>query len=173
MDETLIRWYAVHSRPCQEGLADTNLRAQGYLTFYPFERVRRRRRITGTTRFAIQWVEVAHFPRYLFVALRKDGESLYAVNETLGVATVVYAGGEPLEVPHDVMDELTARLGLDGDAGTVKYAPGQEVRFVEESPLAGLVAAVAVDKGKAVRLWIDVLGQKRGLTVDPEWIVAS
>lgn len=173
-----IRWYAVHTGPREEFVADDNLRRQGYMTWLPHERIRRRRKIPHIDRFRIDWVNEPHFPRYLFVALRKPTESISQINETDGVSTVVYCGAEPLPIPHKVMDELMGRANEDGLMGTVdttarkRFEPGQVVKFVDESPFRDFIAAVDIDKGPNVRVWIEMLGKKRSVPVAPNTVEA-
>jgi transcriptional antiterminator RfaH len=174
------RWFAVMTRPNSERLADVRLRAQGYWTFFPFHRVRRRRRIAGTDKFRVEWVERPYFVGYVFLGLRR-GEELASVNDTPGVATVVYNGPEPLEVPHNVMDNLMARADGGGFVSNIdmveperkRFAPGATVRFGDNSPLAGLLAQVAVDAGKEISVWLEMFGSKRQMSVSPNQVVGA
>ncbi len=174
MTEDGPTWYAVMTGPRMEETADANLRQQEYATFYPFERVRQRRKIPRREQYIIEWVNKPYFPRYLFVAIRHDHEGLYAVNKTDGVSTVVYCGDEPLPIPHDVMDELMSRADVKGIVREIdtlarkKFAKGEQVKFLEESPFAGFLATVALDSGKAVRVWIETLGRMSEVSVPPE-----
>ena len=176
--EAGIRWYAVMCQPRMEFGADEKLRRQGYMTWLPHERVRKRRKIPGTDRFRIEWVNEPHFPRYLFAAVRKPTESVYQINETDGVATVIYFSGEPLPIPHRVMNELMTRANNDGLIGTVdrtarqRFEPQQEVKFIDESPFRDFVAVVDIDTGPNVRVWIEMLGKKRSIPVPPNIIAA-
>jgi transcriptional antiterminator RfaH len=178
-DTDAIRWYAVMSGPREEFVADENLRRQGYMTWIPHERIRRRRKLPNVDRFRIDWVNEPHFPRYLFVALRKPTESIFQVNETDGVSTVVYCGDEPLPIPCKVMDELMERANGDGLMGVVdrterlKFTPGAKVRFVDESAFAGLMAVVDIDMGPNVRIWLNMLGKKQSIPVAPNTIEAA
>ena len=71
------------------------------------------------------------FPRYLFVAVG-PGRSLYEVNTTPGVATVLHVGGVPLEIAVEIIDLLRKRADEHGrtDAPRVRelvrprFAPG-------------------------------------------------
>lgn len=125
--------------------------------------------------FNVETVEQPYFPRYMFVALRRDADNLYDVNETDGVATVVYCGDEPLPIPNDVMDELMERAETTGcmrhidHVSRKRFPQGQRVEFMEGSPLAGFVATVGVDNGTKVRIWLDELGK---MTVDPSLLAA-
>lgn len=174
--ETSPRWYAVHTGAGKERLANINLRRQGYFTFYPIQRIRRRRKMPNRITYTVETVEVPYFPRYLFVALRHPHESLYGVNETIGVSTVVYCGQEPLEIPHSVMDDLMDRADGSGAMGSVdrvarkRFHPGTTIQFRDDSVFAHFIATVSVDKGTEVRVWVEFFGEKRELRVSPDII---
>jgi transcription antitermination factor NusG len=167
-----MKWYAVMTAPRGEELANRNLRRAGYWTFYPHQRVRRRRKRANLEQYLVEWVNMPYYPRYLFLGLR-EGEGMYGVNELDGVSTIVYSGDRPLEVPHPVMDELMAMGDSNGQVGAVDRVSramlkaGQRVRFVDNSPLSGLIAEIALDNGTEIRLWVSMLGGRRQIAVDP------
>jgi transcription antitermination factor NusG len=103
------RWFAVLCKPRAEMDADRNLRRMNYHTFVPHMR---RRQKAG--RFVTREIIEPLFPRYLFLGVRQ-GQSLYYANEAEGVSTVIHLGGEPLEIPEPVMNELFARCDGEGD----------------------------------------------------------
>lgn len=168
---TYPRWFAVHTRPNAEPQADAELRRLGYWTFYPFIRQRQRHKRPNCNSYSIRWVERPYFSRYLFLALRAPSESLYPANEAHSVSTVVYCAGEPLEIPHKVMDELMARADEAGQVGSVdltarpKLRPGQTI-----SPLDGLIAQVKLDTGKEIRAWVELFGSRREAKVTPRTV---
>lgn len=167
------KWFAVHTKPQMEADADVHLRRQGYWTFYPHirQKVRRgpRRRLIEVTR--------PLFARYLFVAFRgRSGESVHAVNETIGVSTVVYTPGrDPFEIPHPVMDELMERADTDGlihqakPAHWFKGRPGQNIELKDEAPYYGLCACIAsvadLDKRNEIGIFLRMLGAERRMNV--------
>jgi transcription antitermination factor NusG len=167
-----MKWYAVMTAPRGEELANRNLKRLGFWTFYPHQRVRRRRKRANLDQYLVEWVNMPYYPRYMFLGLR-DGEGLYGVNECDGVSTVVYSGDRPLEVPHAVMDEIIAVGDSNGLVGAVDrvsrapYSPGQVVRFQDSHPMAGLIAEISLDMGKEIRLWVSMLGGRRQIAVDP------
>lgn len=169
-------WYAVHTKPQAEAEADLNLRRLGYATFYPFHRVRTRRRRAGTNAYRVEWIERPYFPRYTFVAVRAS-EGLGPAMRADGVSSIVQFDGQPLEIPHPVMDELMARAdeaGLIGEEDLTargKLRPGQKAHL-ENNPLSGLVAQVSVDNGKEVRLWVEMFGGKVLARAKPEQVAA-
>jgi transcription antitermination factor NusG len=167
-----MRWYAVMTAPRAEELANRNLKRLGFWTFYPHQRVKRKRKRANLDQYLVEWVNMPYYPRYMFLGLR-DGEGLYGVNECDGVSTVVYSGDRPLEVPHAVMDEIIAMGDSNGLVGAVdrvsrtRFVPGQRVRFSDKSPMQGLLAEIALDNGTEIRLWVSMLGGRRQIAVDP------
>lgn len=157
-----IKWYAVHTAPRGEFFADANLRRQGFYTFLPFDRIRKRRKLPNREQYEPYWIEAAHFPRYIFVAMRgRPGESFGAINDTDGVSCVVSIRGKPLRIPAAVMDEIIEAADKRGMLTSEdwtqreRFKPGDGVVFAEGSPLAGFLAFVRLDDGKKVRLWCD------------------
>lgn len=182
MDDTNAiypQWFAAMTKPCMEFKADANLRDQGFWTWLPHERVRRKRWSPKKRCYIIDRADEAYFPRYLFVALRSETDSIYAVNETDGISTVVHLGEDPLPIPNAVMDELMSRADVTGLIGEVdkttrkRFSPGDQVRFVDESPFAGLVGIVDIDKGPNTRIWLEMLGKDRPILVPPSTIIAA
>lgn len=115
-------WYAVQTVPCQEGVAASWLTRAGHHATFPLERVQTwQRRPHGRT--LVRWIDRAHFPGYVFLALRYSGETIAGVNDTKGVVKLVCRpiSGEPLTIPCAIMDAiLDERLfGLDDDRGTI------------------------------------------------------
>ena len=95
------RWYAVFTHVQSESLAASHLRRQGYGVLYLHYRgqVRHARRVRRVIK--------PYFPRYLFTCCAEL--PLAPIAHTPGVAAIVQAGPEPLEVPGDVIVELAAR----------------------------------------------------------------
>src|SRR5438045_99265 len=84
------RWYAVYTLPFAEGRAQRQLHNQNFCTFQPkrYKTVRHAR----TSRI----IAAPFFPRYLFVALNIDQQPWRRVNGTIGVASLVMQGDQPL-----------------------------------------------------------------------------
>lgn len=162
-------WYVVHTKPLKEGLANRLLKTQGFKTLYLWcpDTVKHARRVRK--------IERSYFPRYIFAAM-ENGQALYDINHTIGVSTVVYCDDKPLEVPAPVIEELRAR----GDArGMVQFTPrqagehrqryrkGQMVR-IDEGPLVGFMACVALDTGHQVKVWVSMFKSEVEASFDPE-----
>ncbi len=162
-------WYAIHTLAQKEALAAWTLQSLGYevLFLHIFARVKHARK----TRCVMRPL----FPRYIFCGV-PNAHSTAGINRAFGVSTVVFLGDKPLPVPPEVIEELRSR----GNAsGLVKLAPeqmaGYRKRFrqgdhvrVTEGPLAGLLAVVELDKGDAVRLWLEMFGGKVEAQMDPK-----
>ena len=150
-------WFAVHTNARKEDLVNRLLEHQGFATLYLHYQttVKHGRRTYINFR--------PYFPRYVF-ASPAEHLSVYDINRTIGVSTVVYLGDQPLEIPTPVVDELRAR---GNSRGLVKlaaeehgehrkrYRQGQHVR-IADGPLAGFLAVVAVDRGHQVRVWVEM-----------------
>lgn len=94
------RWFLVFTKPASESLAKLHLERQRYKVYYP-------RVLVGSLR-GDRWVEriASLFPRYLFLHIDPDKQSLAPVRSTAGVAKVVQFGSEPAVVPNHVIDAL-------------------------------------------------------------------
>lgn len=170
-----IRWYAIHTGPREEFYANGNLRRQGYWTWLPYHKIRKRRKRPNRDQYDPYWVMAPFFPRYLFLGMRgKPRESFHDVNETDGVSCVVSCRGEPLQIPDGVMSELMETADTNGLLGEKdmtlrqRFQPGQQVEFVDESPFAGFLALVTIDRGPKVRIWCEQL--QGDMVVPPELI---
>lgn len=125
------RWYAVHTLPRSEAMAEAHLTRQGFRNFLP--------RVLGTRRHArrIETIRVPLFPRYGFVSLDLMRDRWRSVNGTTGVASLVMAQDRPMPVPRGIVEGLVAAMSADGlvdfDWG---FRPGDTVR-VTAGPFAG------------------------------------
>ena len=176
--DTGIRWYATMCVPRNEFLAAKNLHRQDIITFLPFEWVQKKRKLPNRPGFKLEWVKEAFFPGYLFVGLDRPGQSVYQVNETDGVSTVVYQGDEPSPIPHSIMMDLMSRADETGLVARRQiperkaFEAGQRVKFIDESPFAPLFATVFVDKQSRVEVLLEILGKTRPVSVSPDLLRA-
>jgi transcriptional antiterminator RfaH len=153
------RWFAVFSKPRREMEAAEQLERQGFTTFLP--KVRVRRRLRG------QWREVVEpmFPRYLFLQATLGEDNLAPIRSTRGVVGLVRFGGEPRPVPDALIAELQ-RLCTASD-GTLDLpeplVPGSRVRILE-GPFAGYEAELLSQDGKhRARVLLTMLGQSHAV----------
>jgi transcriptional antiterminator RfaH len=126
------RWYAVHTKPRQEGRAESNLRAWGVEIFAPSIKERRRWASYGTTH-AFKLL----FPGYLFAHF-DAGRMLHKVSLTRGVNEVVNFGGEPAAIDDSVIELIQSRVGEDGYIKIGEhFEPGDKV-LIKDGPFANL-----------------------------------
>jgi transcriptional antiterminator RfaH len=138
------RWYAVHTKPRQEALAETNLDRQQFEVYLPQLTVSRRRR--G------KWIEVVEclFPRYLFVHIDIGVECTAAVRSTRGVIGLVRFGDRLLHLEDDIVEQIRARgdpqSGLRRPGGGL-FQRGDRVRAVRGA-LTDLEGVFLAEKGE-------------------------
>jgi len=158
----MLNWYAVQTRPRQETIAELNLEHQGYHTYLPKILLRKRRRD--------KWTRVVEplFPRYLFIHVDPNQQSLSPVRSTLGVAALVRFGHLLRPVPDPIIDYIKQQefdgTGLRTD-DTCPHKPGDEVQILE-GPFAGLngIFQTATGEERALVL-LDLLGRQNPITV--------
>ena len=119
-------WYLIYSKPQRERLALENLERQGYPSYLPLIRNRRRRK----GRF-VSIIEPM-FPRYLFVHLSDETDNWGPIRSTIGVANMVRFGMQAARVPDSLIEMLQGR----DEEGVQTLAPpelkpGDQVRIVE------------------------------------------
>ena len=126
-----MNWYAIHTKPRQEGIAQTSLLRESIETFYP--KLKRKR----TIRRVRKWVTSPLFPCYIFAkfdAAKASRLVKYANN----ITNIVSFGGQPA-----VVDEmLLAAIKEHAEENVVtilpaKFKPGEAVE-IQAGPLRGL-----------------------------------
>ena len=135
-------WYLVYSKPQQERIAWENLERQGYPSYLPMIRNRRRRKGKYTS------IVEPMFPRYLFVHLSDQTDNWGPIRSTIGVANLVRFGMRAARVP----DALITMMMEREEDGVQKLAvpelkPGDQVRIVE-GVMAGYEAIFQAKTGK-------------------------
>lgn len=120
-------WYLVQTKTSQEKIAQRNLELQGYRTFLPLKRVKRRR--AGIMRESVE----ALFPRYLFISLSARTDNWSPVRSTIGVLTLVRFGDYFARLPDDLVEYLRQRQEDLGprDLTAPKLVVGAKVRIAE------------------------------------------
>ena len=156
------QWFAVHTKPRQEEVAEENLIRQGFDTYCPRIQVEKRKR--GKRVKVIE----AMFPRYLFVQFAPGHDNISSIRFTKGVTQLVRFGGEPARVP-DAVIQLLKSSATDPSGIYIELLPepkpGDSVRIVDGS-LAGL-SGVFYKKNSEERVIIllDVLGNQNKVTL--------
>ena len=110
----MLAWYLLYSKPRQEGVAVENLKRQGYETYLPLVRTRRRRQ--G------QYVSLVEpmFPRYLFIHLSDQTDNWGPIRSTRAEPAAPPAPKPPVDDPSITADlpfgGFNAENGFDASA---------------------------------------------------------
>lgn len=124
----MLRWYLIHTKPLSEATAQTNLERQGYEVYFP--------RLEHPVRRKHGWQSRIGplFPRYLFLRVEPDRQTLSPVRSTTGVASVVRFGAELAIIPDRVVCDLRSRAdpqsGLHRLNGAMRFVRGSAVTIV-------------------------------------------
>ena len=148
------------------------MKRQGYETFFPHYK-----QWTTPKKTKPRELIKPYLTRYLFVGMNGgSNQSVYTINNTIGVSTVVYCGFEALAIPETIISELKGRGNESGEipVGKVKKPGfegkiGDKVVFTADSPLAGLIWEIrGVDNsGRLVVELENNLGSGARITADP------
>ena len=158
-----MTWYAVQTKPRQEGTAALNLQRQHFHTYLPKIRLRKRRRQ--------QWHKVVEplFPGYLFIKVAPGEQSLAPVRSTIGVIGLVRFGVNLVPIPDQVITYLKQHEEADTGqraADQWPHQPGDVVRVLE-GPFAGLSGIYQMEKDETrALLLIELLGRRNTVVVD-------
>lgn len=140
------QWYAVHTKPRQEAIAEAFLIQSGLETFYP--------RIAPTKSL---------FPGYIFT--RFDAETqLRLVKYSKGVSSVVSFGDKPAPVDESLIEAIKVRM-KDGlvHLDPPSFIKGEKVE-IKEGPLegvSGIFDSQVKDSDRVVILLNMIAGQSR------------
>jgi transcriptional antiterminator RfaH len=119
-------WYLVYSKPRQEQVALQNLDQQGYETYLPMGKLRRRRGKTAKI------VTEPLFPRYLFIYLCSQTDDWGPIRSTIGVSGLVRFGEQAARVPDGLVEFLKEREKDGYPTHEAKpLEAGDSVRIVE------------------------------------------
>lgn len=126
-----MNWYALHTKPRQEAMAQSSLRREGIETFLP--KLRRRKTIRRVRR----WVTGPLFPNYLFARFEFT-TSGRLVKYATGITNIVSFGGNPATVDDAIICAIQAHCEEN-----VVTIPPPELRAgdtveIQEGPLRGL-----------------------------------
>lgn len=155
------KWYVVQSQAVAEDKAHANLTFQGFETFFP--RFRKRRRHARK----VDIVLAPLYPRYLFVRLDLDGEPWRRVNGTFGVVGLVGFGERPCALPEPIVDAIRERCDGAGviDLDEPEFKPGQALH-ITGGPLANLIGLFEKTVGtREVVLLVQLLGRAMRVSV--------
>ena len=155
-------WYLIHTKIRQERTALENLEIQGFECFLPLMRAEKLRR------GALQIVQEALFPRYLFIRLGTglESQSWAPIRSTTGVSRLVTFG----QIPAKIDDELVTALRSKSDSTQVvlrHFEPGEPV-VVTEGPFVGVEAIYHMaDAEGRVMVLLNILSKQVKMSVPP------
>jgi transcriptional antiterminator RfaH len=164
------RWYVVHTHPNAEGKAAMHITRQGFFTYLP--RYRKKRRHARR----VDVVHAALFPRYLFVTIDMETQRWRSINSTIGVNGLVCNGEHPAPVPAGVIDALRLREdehGLISLPARPPFAAGEKVRLVEGAFADRLGLFEGMKDNERVSVLLDLLGRKVRVFLSLEAVAAA
>jgi transcriptional antiterminator RfaH len=167
--KAMKHWFAVHTRPRQEALAEEHLRRQCYEVYCP--RIRQQRRSRGRWRQSTEPL----FPRYLFVHLTPGQDNFSPVRYSTGVRDFIRFGGTPGRVPEVLIDEI--RRHEDRELGVhvarEQWQRGDAIEIVA-GPFAGSRGIFTAASGaERVVILLTLLGRENRIVVPRDAIVPA
>lgn len=171
--ETAAEWHIVYTQPKGEERVVTALSRMGVPVFLP--KIRQDRVLRHTRKYKkpkFQTVEMAMFPRYVFVAA--DRTDLMGID---GVTSILRRDGTWARISNALVEDLRVAMDMGlfdktRDRRAV-FAPGQDVR-IEEGPFAGVSAKVRKAlNGQDAEVLVDFLGRATLVRVELDMIKAA
>ncbi len=161
------QWFAIHTKPRQESIAEENLQRQGFDTYCPKIQLEKRKR--GKRVKVIE----AMFPRYIFVRFTPGHDNVSSIRYTKGVAQLVRFGGEPARVPDEIIQTIKSSA-IDPSGLYVELLPepkpGDSVQIVDGS-FAGLTGVFyKKNSEERVIILLNVLGEQSRVVLDSDQI---
>lgn len=156
------RWYLVYCKPRQEMIARLNLARQGYTTYIPLLRERRRRQGRRVP------VVAPMFPRYLFIRLNQETDNWAPIRSTIGVVSVVRFGQAAAAVPDELIDLFRQREDAEGvqQLPPEEFSQGAKIR-ITDGGFAGYEGIFLARSGRdRVTVLLEVLGRHTRARVD-------
>ena len=126
-----LNWYALHVKPHKERSVFELLESQDVEAFYPYLKVKP---VNPRSR-----KERAFFPGYMFVQVDIETEGRNALRWMEGTYGLVSFGGDPVQVPGRMIEELKHRLDLISEEGGLVFEnlkKGDQVR-ITHGPFEG------------------------------------
>ena len=163
------RWYVVQTHPHAEATASRHLQRQGFETYLP--RYRKRRRHARR----LETVVAPLFPRYLFVAVDMSTQRWLSIRSTIGVTRLVSNGDRPAVVPTSIFEALKRREDANGFIQLDRYplfSPGDKVCVLAGSFQDCLGLYEGMSSGERVAILLELLGRKVRVTLNSELVAA-
>jgi transcriptional antiterminator RfaH len=136
------RWYAIHTKPCQEERVVENLTAWSIETIAPWLE---KRRAFGSRQ--------PLFPSYVFAQF-DAAQMFHKVSFTRGVSYVVSFGGVPAAIPEDIMKAIRARMNEQGIVRPVPAVRPGDTVVIESGPLQKFIGVFEKEVAGSERIRI-------------------
>ena len=167
MGENTIDWYLLQHRPNSHNIAERNLRRQGFDVFLPLKQ--ETTRVRGHFKDRLRPL----FPGYIFVEIDLRWGCWRRLDSTYGVSRVVRAGGTPLPVPNEIVEQLQLRCD---DTNILLPLPelqkGDQV-LITQGPFVDFVARVELfAPDQRVWMLLELMGQQARVAVPRDQIRA-
>jgi transcriptional antiterminator RfaH len=160
-------WFLAQLKPNCAGVADKNLKRQGFKTFLPLQEE------TGQRNGKFVTAMRPLFPGYIFVAFDVAQGLWRKVNSTYGITRLVSFGKEPAVVPTDLVAQLMARCDASGQVLPPRILkPGDQVTLINGAfaNFAAEVETIAPDR----RVWVlmEIMGGRTRVAAPAEQVRA-
>jgi transcriptional antiterminator RfaH len=161
------QWFLAQLKPNCSGVAERNLRRQGFTTFLPLTEETQRKPSGFVTK------TVPLFPGYIFVQVNAALGLWRSINSTYGITKLVSFGSAPADVPTGLVETLQAGCDETGKLQPIeplseRLKVGDTVRFLN-GPFTDLLSEIT-DLAADRRVWVllDILGSKTRVSAKPE-----
>jgi transcription antitermination factor NusG len=155
-------WHVVWTKPGQQHVADRELRAAGFPTFFP---------LYGARRAAY----VPMFGRYGFVQPNDDGQWVGMLHTRGGAGVIRSPHGTPKIVPERNMAELFAQCAPNGvifEPAPKRLVEG-EVGKILEGPFVGFMAICKWTSAERVGMLLTIMGRETTFEYKHEAVEAA
>jgi transcriptional antiterminator RfaH len=169
MSHAGCRWYVVHTQPNGENRAAAHLERQGFKTYLP--RYRKRRRHARR----VEMVASPLFPRYMFVAIDMAVQRWRSIYSTVGVSRIVTVGDEPTPVTDALIADLKAREndGLIELNNRPSFRLGDKLRVLDGAFADCLGLYDGLSDSDRIRILLDLLGRKVRVMLDIDAVATA
>ena len=160
-------WLLVYCKPGQDARAEENLASQGFEVYRPTVDVVKNR--VGQKRTVRN---ESLFPRYVFICVDKQQQSIAPVRSTLGVSGLVRFGDIYASASDDLIEEIRANANARSihDVDASPFVAGQEV-YVNGGGLNDVKAIFCKPCGnERAMILISILGRRSQVAVQTKYL---
>lgn len=149
-------WYVLHTHANKEARAEINLLRQGFESWLPL--YRKKRRHAGRQEIVLRPL----FPRYIFVRVDLEKDKWRSLLSTFGVSRVIGDTEGPYPLEDYVIEDIRKRGDSDGifSISPQKFSSGNKVR-ITSGPFSDLEAVFHESSdSKRVLVLLKLMGQE-------------